>query len=66
MTMRIYQLAKELDVETRVVLNTMYELGLFIRSAASSITPEEEKQIREELHVIRDKGQGSRRRLSTG
>ncbi|GAA0593122.1 translation initiation factor IF-2 N-terminal domain-containing protein [Actinomadura livida] len=50
MTMRIYELAKELDVEIRVVMNTMHELGLFIRSAASSIAPEEEKQIREKLH----------------
>jgi hypothetical protein len=46
---RIYELGRELGVKPRAVMDAMHELGLFIRSAASTVTPEEEAQIREKL-----------------
>ena len=44
---RVYELAKQLGVESKVVLSLLKELGEFVRSAASPIEPPVERRIRE-------------------
>ncbi|WP_345712431.1 translation initiation factor IF-2 N-terminal domain-containing protein, partial [Kineococcus glutinatus] len=36
---RVYELAKEFGVESKVVLTTLQEMGEFVRSASSTIEP---------------------------
>ena len=36
---RVYELAKELGVESKVVMTKLQELGEFVRSASSTVEP---------------------------
>ena len=44
---RVYELAKEFEVESRVVMATMMEMGEFVRSAASTVEPAVVRKLRE-------------------
>lgn len=46
---RVYQLAKECAVDSRVVMAKMAEMGELVRSASSTIKPSIEVRLREEL-----------------
>ena len=36
---RVYELAKELGVESKVVMTKLQEMGEFVRSASSTVEP---------------------------
>src|SRR5665811_2569809 len=44
---RVYELAKELGVESKILLNHLKEQGEFVRSASSTIEPPVVRKIRE-------------------
>src|SRR5665647_1867623 len=44
---RVYELAKELGVESKILLNHLKEHGEFVRSASSTIEPPVVRKIRE-------------------
>jgi translation initiation factor IF-2 len=46
---RVYELAKELGVESKVLLNHLKEQGEFVRSASSTIEPPVVRKIREQF-----------------
>lgn len=46
---RVYELAKELGVESRQVMAALRELGEFVRSASSVIEPSVERRVRAKL-----------------
>ncbi|HSK56564.1 MAG TPA: translation initiation factor IF-2 N-terminal domain-containing protein, partial [Jiangellales bacterium] len=46
---RVYELAKELGVESKVVLTKLNELGEFVRSASSTIEAPVVRKLREAL-----------------
>ncbi|MFN8076965.1 MAG: translation initiation factor IF-2 N-terminal domain-containing protein [Kineosporiaceae bacterium] len=46
---RVYELAKELGVESKVVMAKLQELGEFVRSASSTVEPPVVRRLRENL-----------------
>ncbi|MFZ2516699.1 MAG: translation initiation factor IF-2 N-terminal domain-containing protein, partial [Candidatus Lutibacillus vidarii] len=46
---RVYELAKELGVESKVLLDFLKQQGEFVRSASSTIEPPVVRKIRETL-----------------
>ena len=46
---RVYELAKELGVESKVVLQKLQDLGEFVRSASSTIEPPVARRLREAM-----------------
>ena len=44
---RVYELAKELGMESKVVLVKLQELGEFVRSASSTVEPPVVRKMRE-------------------
>jgi translation initiation factor IF-2 len=46
---RVYELAKELGVESKVVMAKLQELGEFVRSASSTVEPPVVRKLREQL-----------------
>ena len=44
---RVYELAKELGVESKVVVAKLQEMGEFVRSASSTIEPPVVRKLRE-------------------
>ncbi|HEY6796878.1 MAG TPA: translation initiation factor IF-2 N-terminal domain-containing protein, partial [Kineosporiaceae bacterium] len=46
---RVYELAKELGVESKVVMTKLQELGEFVRSASSTVEPPVVRRLREQL-----------------
>ena len=46
---RVYELAKELGVESKVVMAKLQELGEFVRSASSTVEPPVVRRLRETL-----------------
>ncbi len=49
---RVHELAKELGVESKVILSLLKELGEFVRSAASPIEPPVARRVRERLGAM--------------
>jgi len=45
---RVYELAKELGVESKVIVAKLQEMGEFVRSASSTIEPPVVRRLREE------------------
>lgn len=55
---RVYELAKELGIESKQVLAALQELGEFVRSASSLIEPPTERRVRTKLagvYTLRDR-----------
>lgn len=50
---RVYELAKELGVESKVVMAKLQELGEFVRSASSTVEPPVVRRLREQLPAER-------------
>jgi len=48
---RVYELAKELGVESKVVMTKLQELGEFVRSASSTVEPPVVRKLREQLNA---------------
>ena len=46
---RVYELAKELGVESKVVLTTLGDMGEFVRSASSTVEAPVVRRLREKL-----------------
>ncbi len=46
---RVYELAKELGVESKVVMTKLQELGEFVRSASSTVEPPVVRRLRAEM-----------------
>ena len=46
---RVYELAKELGVESKVVLTKLNELGEFVRSASSTVEAPVVRKLRESM-----------------
>lgn len=46
---RVYELAKELDVESKTILTTLKDMGEFVRSASSTVEPMVERRLRQRL-----------------
>ncbi|MBA8796278.1 translation initiation factor IF-2 [Friedmanniella endophytica] len=46
---RVYELAKELGVESKVVLSTLKDMGEFVRSASSTVEPPVERRLKEKF-----------------
>ena len=46
---RVYELAKELGVESKVVLAKLQEMGEFVRSASSTVEPPVVRRLREAM-----------------
>ncbi|WP_232550135.1 translation initiation factor IF-2 N-terminal domain-containing protein, partial [Propioniciclava soli] len=46
---RVYELAKEFGLESKEVLNTLKEMGEFVRSASSTIEPPVVRRLTEKL-----------------
>jgi translation initiation factor IF-2 len=46
---RVYELAKELGVESKLILTLLKDWGLFIRSASSEVDSTAERRLRERL-----------------
>ena len=46
---RVYELAKELGVESKTVLSTLKDMGEFVRSASSTIEPPVERRLKEKF-----------------
>ena len=44
---RVYELAKELGIESKVVMTKLNELGEFVRSASSTVEPPVVRKLRE-------------------
>ena len=44
---RVYELAKELGIESKVVMTKLTELGEFVRSASSTVEPPVVRRLRE-------------------
>ena len=44
---RVYELAKELGIESKVVVTKLQELGEFVRSASSTVEPPVVRKLRE-------------------
>ena len=44
---RVYELAKELGVESKVVMTKLTELGEFVRSASSTVEPPVVRKLKE-------------------
>ncbi len=51
---RVYELAKELGVESKVVMTKLNELGEFVRSASSTVEPPVVRKLREALPAAGD------------
>ena len=54
--MRVYEIARELDVESKVVLQALNELGVAVKSHANSVSEEEAARVRQAL--AGESGQG--------
>ena len=50
---RVYELAKELGVESKVVLAKLAELGEFVRSASSTVEPPVARRLKEAMQIGR-------------
>ncbi len=46
---RVYELAKELGIESKVVMTKLQEMGEFVRSASSTVEPPVVRRLREQL-----------------
>src|SRR5580692_4062212 len=46
---RVYELAKELGVESKVVMTKLQEMGEFVRSASSTVEPPVVRRLRETM-----------------
>ena len=46
---RVYELAKELGVESKTVLTMLKDMGEFVRSASSTVEPPVERRLKEKL-----------------
>ena len=46
---RVYELAKELGVESKVIMTKLQEMGEFVRSASSTVEPPVVRKLRSEL-----------------
>ena len=58
---RVYELAKELGVESKVVMTKLQELGEFVRSASSTVEPPVVRKLREQLNSGNGAGNGAAR-----
>ncbi len=56
---RVYELAKELGVESKVVMTKLQELGEFVRSASSTVEPPVVRKLREQLATSNGGGNGA-------
>ena len=59
---RVYELAKELGVESKILLNHLKEQGEFVRSASSTIEPPVVRKVRESFPAQRSLPPGGTRR----
>jgi translation initiation factor IF-2 len=46
---RVYELAKELGVESKTVLSMLKDMGEFVRSASSTVEAPVERRLKEKL-----------------
>uniref|UniRef100_UPI001179ACF4 translation initiation factor IF-2 N-terminal domain-containing protein n=2 Tax=unclassified Kineosporia TaxID=2626061 RepID=UPI001179ACF4 len=46
---RVYELAKELGIESKVVMAKLQEMGEFVRSASSTVEPPVVRKLREDF-----------------
>ena len=46
---RVYELAKELGIESKVVMTKLQEMGEFVRSASSTVEPPVVRRLREAM-----------------
>ena len=46
---RVYELAKELGVESKIVLTMLKDMGEFVRSASSTVEAPVERRLKEKL-----------------
>jgi translation initiation factor IF-2 len=46
---RVYELAKELGVESKIVLSMLKDMGEFVRSASSTVEAPVERRLKEKL-----------------
>ncbi|WP_345717929.1 translation initiation factor IF-2 N-terminal domain-containing protein, partial [Angustibacter luteus] len=46
---RVYELAKELGVESKVIMTKLNEMGEFVRSASSTVEPPVVRRLREQM-----------------
>ena len=46
---RVYELAKELGVESKIVLSMLKDMGEFVRSASSTVEAPVERRLKERL-----------------
>jgi len=53
---RVHELAKELDVTSKVVLERLKELGEFVKSASSTVEPPVARRLRESFGKAKDEG----------
>ncbi|HYY10233.1 MAG TPA: translation initiation factor IF-2 N-terminal domain-containing protein, partial [Kineosporiaceae bacterium] len=56
---RVYELAKELGIESKVVMTKLQELGEFVRSASSTVEPPVVRKLREQLATTNGGGNGA-------
>ncbi|MGL4172491.1 MAG: translation initiation factor IF-2 [Actinomycetota bacterium] len=49
---RVYELAKELGLESKVVMAKLQEMGEFVRSASSTVEPPVVRRLREQLPTV--------------
>ncbi len=49
---RVYELAKELGVESKVVMTKLQEMGEFVRSASSTVEPPVVRRLRAEMPAV--------------
>jgi translation initiation factor IF-2 len=56
---RVYELAKDLGVESKVVMAKLQDLGEFVRSASSTIEAPVERKLRDSLAAEGGKGGSS-------
>ena len=50
---RVYELAKELGVESKTVLTMLKDMGEFVRSASSTVEAPVERRLKEKLAKIK-------------
>lgn len=50
--MRVYELAKELNLESKDLLSRLQHLGIYVRSASSTLEPHDERRVRAQVAEV--------------
>ncbi|MCE0538895.1 translation initiation factor IF-2 N-terminal domain-containing protein, partial [Kineosporia rhizophila] len=53
---RVYELAKELGVDSKTVLSKLQDMGEFVRSASSTVEPPVVRRLREQMPAAEGAG----------